>query len=720
MSDVSRYQETFSPYQNDIQYLKDELQRLDLILEISVQRARCRADDPLRGMYVSDEEAASLLSNGRQEHPASGEEAGAWNERAEEALAGIETRLKKSLEAGFEPALQRMAKNLGLCRAETDIVVFSASFELDPKYRKIFGYLHDDLSRGRPSPGLIIESISTPRERMEMRRLFLPGSALMRHAVLTAADGRDLGLSTGLVLSPDVLEFIMGAGDRGGQERSALAEGLLLQETLPEEIYRKGLMLAEQLLEDGMEQGWICILQGARGSGRRALANLICSRLGRRPVIIDIDALDEEEAASRIKMSFSRAAIRSSPVLIEGYDALGEEAGKGRIRAALRRALHEFSGPVLLTSQIPVHFKGHLQARTTVIEIPAADYEVRSRIWQGLIGPESGDRIASEIAARFRLTPGRVLDAFASARSNAALEGRQNPGIDDVYRACRMESSRSLSSLARRIEPRRRLDEVVLPPDKMEQLWEIESHIKNRERVYVDWGFERKLSLGRGLNVLFSGSSGTGKTMAAEALASEIGLDLYKIDLSSVVSKYIGETEKNLRRIFEEAEESNAILFFDEADALFGKRSDVKDAHDRYANVEISYLLQKMEEHEGIVILATNLSRNMDEAFLRRMQFVVEFPFPEEDYRLQIWNTLLPAEAPVGDDLDIEFLAKKLKLAGGSIKNILVAAAFLAAEDSGVIGMKHLVKAAWKEMRKIGKICSPGDFGDYYQLVIDD
>jgi len=302
----------------------------------------------------------------------------------------------------------------------------------------------------------------------------------------------------------------------------------------------------------------------------------------------------------------------------------------------------------------------------------------------------------------------------------AALEGRESPGADDIYRACRMESSWNLSSLARRIEPRRRLDEVVLPPDKMEQLREIESHIKNRGLVYVDWGFEKKLSLGRGLNVLFSGSSGTGKTMAAEALAREIGLDLYKIDLSSMVSKYIGETEKNLKKIFDEAEESNAILFFDEADALFGKRSDVKDAHDRYANVEISYLLQKMEEHEGIVVLATNLSRNMDEAFMRRMHFVVEFPFPEEDYRLQIWKSLLPEEAPVGGDLDIEFLAEKLKLSGGSIKNILVAAAFLAAEDTGVMGMKHLVKAAWKEMQKIGKVCSPGDFGEYYQLINGD
>jgi AAA+ superfamily predicted ATPase len=726
LPEICGYQESLSPYENDIEYLKDELKRLDLMLDLMVRRTGSRADDPLRGMYVSDEEASSLLANGLQGSHAGEEEAAcSCSREAREALEAIEIRLHQSLEACFVPAMQRMAKSLGLSRVEMDVVIFAASVELEPKYAKIFGYLHDDLSRWRPSPGLIIEAISAPGSRMEMRRLFLPGSALMRHGILAPADGAHISLSTGLVLSPDALGFIIGAGEQEKPERSdVLADGPFMQAALPEEIIHKAVMLAEQHLEDGMAEGWICILQGERGSGRRALADLICNGLGRMPVIIDIDALDEEEAVSVIRKHFSRAAIRSAPVIVEGYDSSVEEAGREKVRAALCRSIENFSGPAILCSRGPVHLKGRLQARSTVIEIPAADYAARRRIWQEILGSKagskSGDGFASEIAARFRLTPGRMMDAYASARSMAALEGRESPDADDIYRACRMESVRNLSSLARRIEPERRLDEVVLPPERMEQLREVESHIRNRSRVYVDWGFQKKLSLGRGLNVLFSGSSGTGKTMAAEALAREIGLDLYKIDLSSMVSKYIGETEKNLRRIFDEAEESNAILFFDEADALFGKRSDVKDAHDRYANVEISYLLQKMEEHEGIVILATNLSRNMDEAFLRRMQFVVEFPFPEEDYRLRIWRSLLPDEAPVDGDLDLDFLARKLQLAGGSIKNILVAAAFLAAEDGGVIGMKHLVKAAWKEMRKIGKVCSPADFGEYYQLINGD
>jgi SpoVK/Ycf46/Vps4 family AAA+-type ATPase len=235
--------------------------------------------------------------------------------------------------------------------------------------------------------------------------------------------------------------------------------------------------------------------------------------------------------------------------------------------------------------------------------------------------------------------------------------------------------------------------------------------------VYYDWGFDDKLSLGKGLNVLFSGPSGTGKTMAAEVIASELSLDLYKIDLSMIVSKYIGETEKNLNRIFKEAEQSNAILFFDEADALFGKRSEVQDSHDRYANIEISYLLQKMEENEGIVILASNLSQNIDDAFLRRMHFTVEFPFPEEEYRYKIWKSLFPVEAPLSGDIDYEFLAKRFKLSGGNIKNIVVNSAFLAAENSGVIAMDDVINAAKREFQKIGKVCSQSEFGKYYGLI---
>jgi SpoVK/Ycf46/Vps4 family AAA+-type ATPase len=243
------------------------------------------------------------------------------------------------------------------------------------------------------------------------------------------------------------------------------------------------------------------------------------------------------------------------------------------------------------------------------------------------------------------------------------------------------------------------------------------AHIRFGPKVFEEWGFERKLARGKGLNVLFAGPPGTGKTMAAEVLATDLGLELYKIDLASVVSKYIGETEKNLERIFHEGQSSNAILFFDEADSLFGKRSEVKDSHDRYANLEISYLLQRMEEYDGIVILATNLRKNMDDAFVRRMHGAIEFPMPEELDRLEIWRRTFPPEAPVAGDLDLEFLARKFKLSGGNIKNIVLEAAFFAAEAGSSISMGHLVRATRREHQKMGKLFHESDFGPYAHLV---
>jgi SpoVK/Ycf46/Vps4 family AAA+-type ATPase len=274
-----------------------------------------------------------------------------------------------------------------------------------------------------------------------------------------------------------------------------------------------------------------------------------------------------------------------------------------------------------------------------------------------------------------------------------------------------------LGELAKKIEPHFQWGDLVLPRDVLHQLQEVTAQVKYRTRVFEEWGFEQKLSLGRGLHALFAGPSGTGKTMAAEIMASELGLDLYKIDLSNVVSKYIGETEKNLARIFDEAEATSAILFFDEADALFGKRSEVNDAHDRYANVETSFLLQRMEEYAGMTILATNLRRNMDDAFLRRLAFAVQFPFPEEPERLRIWRAVFPAATPRARDLDLEFMARQFKLAGGNIKNVALAAAFLAATDGGVVSMAHVIRATRRELQKMGRSHANAEFGAYARML---
>lgn len=269
--------------------------------------------------------------------------------------------------------------------------------------------------------------------------------------------------------------------------------------------------------------------------------------------------------------------------------------------------------------------------------------------------------------------------------------------------AARRQTRSALAKLTTHIESTRQWDNLILQEEAIAQLRDICAQFTHRQLVLNEWGFNRKVSYGTGINALFAGPSGTGKTMATEIVANELGLDLYKIDLAAVVSKYIGETEKNLDKIFTAAEHANAILFFDEADALFGKRSEVKDSHDRYANLEISYLLQKMEQYEGIAILATNLRQNLDEAFVRRLTFIVHFPFPDETMRRRIWADIWPNSVPLAEDVDLDAMAKQLKLSGGNIKNVALSAAFLAADDGQVVTRNHIQQAAQREYQKLGK-----------------
>jgi len=349
------------------------------------------------------------------------------------------------------------------------------------------------------------------------------------------------------------------------------------------------------------------------------------------------------------------------------------------------------------------------------IAFPLPAYRDRIQLWTQAL---TDNQLAADgvdiraLANAFRFSGGQIHDATATAQNLARYRDPENPvpTMDDFLAASRLQSQRKLAALARKMTPHYTWDQIVLPVDRHQQLREICNQAKHRSLVYEQWGFDKKLSLGKGLTVLFSGPSGTGKTMAADIMAGELGLDLYKIDLSMVVSKYIGETEKNLSGIFTEAATSNALLFFDEADALFGKRSEVRDSHDRYANIEVGYLLQKMEEYEGIVILATNLRKNMDDAFIRRIHSGVEFPFPSLQDRLRIWETIWPSDTPLSPDLDFDFLASRFDITGGNIRNIALAATFLAAEDGKSVGMAHLLSATRREYQKMGKVTAAEEF----------
>jgi AAA+ superfamily predicted ATPase len=471
----------------------------------------------------------------------------------------------------------------------------------------------------------------------------------------------------------------------------------------------------------------ICCLSGQYGTGSKTdIAEAICSTLGVPMLFVDMKSLtgDETSAETSASLVFREGILHNAAVYLENFSALLPEGSETRkLYDRVISELFSYPGWVIIASE-----KGWRPGEThgkkpfVGIELSPTSYVERKTSWEKITKGNSNfapDINHGDLANKFRFGSDQIRQAAVIASNLARWRDPENGVItdEDLNAACRKLSRDNLTSLARQIQPSYHWEDIVLPKDQMEQLHEICMYLQHYHTVYGDWGFGKKVSLGKGLNSLFAGVSGTGKTMAADVIANALKIDLYKIDLSAIVSKYIGETEKNLDQIFREGQTSNAILFFDEADALFGKRSEVRDSHDRYANIEIAYLLQKMDEYDGVVILATNLRSNMDEAFARRMHFTIEFPMPEEADRLRIWKGIFPREIPVGKDVDLSFMARRFKITGGNIKNIAINAAFLAAHDSQVLKMVNLIHATKREYQKIGKLCTPTDFAQYFDLV---
>jgi hypothetical protein len=350
------------------------------------------------------------------------------------------------------------------------------------------------------------------------------------------------------------------------------------------------------------------------------------------------------------------------------------------------------------------------QLQSLRIDMPRPTAAEQVPIWERELGPLAKKLNGSmgRLAGHFSVSP-ELAGSVAAELDRAvrtAKKGKKAPDLGKIaWEACRQYARPRMDDLARRVEGRAQWKDLILPPAQLRTLRAMAAQVRHRSTVYEDWGFgARSMGRGLGISALFSGPSGAGKTMAGEVLGAELELDVYRIDLSAIVSKWIGETEKNLRRVFDAAEEGCAILQFDEADALFGKRSEVKDSHDRHANIEVSYLLQRLEEYRGLSILTTNLKNNIDPAFLRRIRFIVDFGFPEAAERAEIWKGIFPKETPVGE-LDFERLGQ-LNLAGGSIRNVAVAAAFLAAEDGAKaprVEMGHILAAARTEYEKTGR-----------------
>ncbi|HEY5948908.1 MAG TPA: ATP-binding protein [Kofleriaceae bacterium] len=449
------------------------------------------------------------------------------------------------------------------------------------------------------------------------------------------------------------------------------------------------------------------LLVGLEGSGRATLVHGAARTIQKSVLVVSAATLVREpDLGATLKAIQREARLFDAVLLVRGLEALvGDEVRSlPDLVPHIANLVAMYPGPSAVTSTHACWPRTAARP-PLVFELPLPSEAERMLLWQRKLGGDA--ELANLAAARYRVTGGLIERAANAARARTSAH-KTKLGLEDVRIALRGQLDSELATLGRRVEWRQTWNDLVLHDDIMEELRELMSRVRHRKRVLDDWGFAQKLGKGTGLSALFSGPPGTGKTMVAGLIASELDLDLYQIDVSRLVSKWIGETEKNLARLFDAAAAGHAVLLFDEADSLFAKRTEVKSSNDRYANLEVNYLLQRMEAFDGISILTTNLESSVDEAFRRRLAFRINFPLPELEERERLWRAMLPTQAAVAASLDFGALARRFEMSGGYIRNAVVRAAYLAAADGGIITQHHLQRAATLEYTAMGKIIQHG------------
>jgi SpoVK/Ycf46/Vps4 family AAA+-type ATPase len=713
-------------YDSSLEHLLAEFKRLDLLIIAQLTRMREQAltKEGLQGLYISDQEIDALIAQPLCPYHGAGEidayPAAALQATLAPMVAEIAAQCAESERRGVELRLEKLLRLFHLSAFDKDVLLICLAPELDLRYERFYAYLQDDISKKSPSVDLALNLLcSSFATKVAARRCFLPDAPLIKNQLLALIEepGQQVPLlAKAFKLDARIADYLLGGNGLDARllayTRLIISQARLEDSHLSAKTKAQLVVVAQRRRRDGL----VCYFHGSCGMGKQLTAEALCAELKITLLQVDLGRLLtlEQSYTSVLPRIFREALLQDAALYWTGFDALFA-ADKAYELEALLRYLQAHRGMSILAGE-PIWQPGAALGvgQFVAVAFDPPGHDEGSRLWARALPDRASlaaDVDLGRLANSFRLNPGQIRDAAAAAQHLAVTRDSSHPIItqSDLQHACRLQSSRTLATLAEKITPRYRWDDMVLPLDRLEQLREICNTLKYRSLVYGDWGFDRKLAMGKGINALFAGSSGTGKTMAAEVIAAELGLDLYRIDLSALVSKYIGETEKNLARLFAEAESSNAILFFDEADALFGKRTEVKDAHDRYANVETSYLLQRMEAYTGMVILASNFRKNMDDAFVRRLHFTVEFPFPSVHNRRCIWVRIWPEAVPRSLDLDMDALAR-IELTGGNIRNVALAAAFLAAADQGVVTMAHCKQALKREYQKMGKVMTGVDW----------
>lgn len=593
-------------------------------------------------------------------------------------------------------ALDILCTRFGLSAFERDVLLLCAGIELDSSFAAECARAQGDPARAWPTFSLALAALPTAHWSA-----LTPAAPLRRWRMIEVGSGPVLTLSP-LRIDERILHYL--AGVQHMDERLA---GLVEHLHGTSELAPSHQAVAERITaawsrpaeDSGLPVVQLC---GDEVDDERGIGVAACATLGLRVGVMSAHSLptSSSELDAFLRLWGREAVLSHVALLLECHDVETSDAARA---AAISKVMESLSCPLIVSSSERRRVR---QTSMLTFDVRKPTAREQRDIWQHALSAVavSLNGEVDALSSHFDLS----LQKVHAARAEAVA--RQLPAAElgqALWDACRMQARPRLDDLAQRIEPAATWADLVLPAAQVRPLREIAVHVRQRTTVHETWGFAAKGARGLGISALFAGVSGTGKTMAAEVLANELRLDLYRIDLSAVVSKYIGETEKNLRRVFDAAEEGGAILLFDEADALFGKRSEVKDSHDRYANIEVSYLLQRMEAYRGLAILTTNLKSALDTAFLRRIRFIVHFPFPDIAQREEIWRRVFPDRTPT-ENLDAGKLAR-LNVAGGNIRSIALGAAFLAAESGEPVRMHHLLRATQSEYAKLEKPLSDGE-----------
>jgi hypothetical protein len=601
------------------------------------------------------------------------------------------------------PTIERLTTLFGLSPFERDLLLLCAAMELDGGFGALCASAQRDPQRPFPTLSLALAALPDPSWRA-----LQPEGPLRRWKLLEIGAAHALTLGA-LRIDERILHYLAGVG--GLDARLATYADPLDTADLLVPSHRA---VADRLLAAWSHAATLPLplvqLCGPDLLGKRAITVAACNALGLAPHLLDAALLPSAPVELQsLLLLWERETLLANVALVIDC-ALTEPTGAQA--AAITRLAERMRGPVILLARErwPI-----LRRPTIALDVPRPSEDEQVLLWHQTLGPE-GAQLNGQVrtlTGQFSLGAAAILAAGAEARGQAGQPEGGDFGTL-LWEACRTQARPALEGLAQRIVATAGWDDLVLPPTQFETLRQIAAQVRQRAQVYERWGFATRGARGLGIAALFAGPSGTGKTMAAEVLANELRLDLYRIDLSAVVSKYIGETEKNLRAVFDAADEGGAILLFDEADALFGKRSEVKDSHDRYANIEVGYLLQRMEAYRGLALLTTNLRGALDTAFLRRLRFVVPFPFPDAATRAEIWRRVFPQATPT-ERLDYDALAR-LNVAGGNIRTIALNAAFLAADAGEPVRMTHLLAAARSEYAKLEKPLTGSEIAGWVEI----